>query len=174
MERIEKTVIGGRCLYVGELGNIYRASADGLVPFAKHLRKDGYEYIQVQCNLVRRKLSVHRLVAYVFLSNPNGKPQVNHKDGNTRNNRADNLEWVSGSDNQLHSRYVLGNTTGFKDKAVICIETGEEFVSTRDAWRKTGINYSHISECASGKRKTAGGHRWVYGKEESVCATTET
>ena len=161
-EKLIEIVVDGRCLYVGDYGNIYRASPNGFTAFTKYKRRDGYEYIQVQCNSVRRKLSVHRLVALAFHEPSNDKPQVNHIDGNTQNNRADNLEWVSGSDNQLHSRYILGNATGFKDKAVICIDTGEEFVSTRDAWRKTGINYSHISECASGKRKTAGGFKWAY------------
>ena len=54
----------------------------------------------------------------------------------------------------------LGNQTGFHDVPIVCIETGKTYKSTRDAWRATGVGYSHISECANGKRKTAGGYHW--------------
>ena len=168
MEKVIKELMAsGRCLCVGKDGQVFRKIDSELIPLARHKDKDGYEYVEVTSNGRRSKLLVHRLVATVFHDNPDNLPQVNHIDGNKLNNGADNLEWASNSANQIHSRYVLGNMTGFKDKPVICLDTGEEFISTRDAWRKTGINYSHISECASGKRKTAGGHRWGYLTREA-------
>lgn len=127
----------------------------------KYIRR-GYEYVEVRCNGKRKKFSVHRLVAQAFCENPQNKQQVNHIDGDTTNNWASNLEWVDSSENQYHSRYVLGNQTGFKDRPVVCVDTGETYISTRDAWRKTGVNYCHICECAKGKRKRAGGMRWEY------------
>lgn len=171
---LKGTMAYGRHLCVDRDGNVYRKTQTGMQPLAKHKRKSGYEYVEVSTNGQKKKIAVHRLVAMAFHENPNNYPQVNHIDGNPSNNKADNLEWVSGSDNQLHSRYILGNTTGFKDTPVVCLDTGEEFVSTRDAWRKTGISYSHISECASGKRKTAGGFKWGYIAKEDICTTTET
>lgn len=129
---------------------------------SQYVRKSGYKYILLGTK-PRRKLLVHRLIASAFIDNPYGLQQVNHKDGNKQNNCIENLEWVTGSENQLHSRYELGNQTGFKDAPVICIETQAKYKSTRDAWRSTGINYCHISECANGKRKTAGGYHWERG-----------
>lgn len=56
-----------------------------------------------------RSLTVHRLVATHFISNPSQKAYVNHKDGNKFNNNIENLEWTTPSENKLHA--VKNNLT---------------------------------------------------------------
>lgn len=52
---------------------------------------------------IRKRFFIHRLVAYHFCDGYNPELVVNHKDGNKQNNRADNLEWVTRSQNDLHA-----------------------------------------------------------------------
>ena len=63
----------------------------------------GYHRIRVTVEREKMSYKVHREIAKAFIPNPNNLPQVNHKDGNKDNNRADNLEWCTRSHNVKHS-----------------------------------------------------------------------
>ena len=86
------------------------------------LGKSGYLLVTFSVDNTQSSQNVHRLVARAFIFNEANKPQVNHKDGNKKNNAVDNLEWVTASENGLHSFRVLGNTAwnkGMKKQALI-------------------------------------------------------
>ena len=68
----------------------------------------GYMVVSLCKDGRTQSASVHRLVAKAFISNPEHKPCVNHKDGNPSNNHVDNLEWVTYAENEGHALYVLG------------------------------------------------------------------
>lgn len=72
-----------------------------------NLNQKGYPQLRFYKNNIKYVRNPHRLVAIAFIPNPNNLPQVNHIDGNKKNNRVDNLEWVSNSCNQKHA-YRLG------------------------------------------------------------------
>ena len=65
----------------------------------KSLSTKGYQRV----NLEGRVWAVHRLIALVFVPNPDGLPQINHKNGVKTDNRAKNLEWVSNQQNRDHA-----------------------------------------------------------------------
>ena len=73
-----------------------------------HEMNRGYLDVLLCNNGISQNKTVHRLVAEAFIPNPECKPQVNHKDGNKKNNYVSNLEWVTNSENQLHCCHVLG------------------------------------------------------------------
>ena len=64
----------------------------------------GYEQVSLSVEGKYKSRKVHRLVANAFITNPENKLQVNHIDGNKKNNIADNLEWVTNQENQIHAK----------------------------------------------------------------------
>lgn len=64
-------------------------------------------YIQVQMGRKTVPKYIHRLVAQAFIPNASNKPQINHKNGNKGDNRADNLEWVTASENAFAYGYDI-------------------------------------------------------------------
>lgn len=64
---------------------------------------NGYKQLMIQVKYKRQVFYIHRLVAQLFLNNPENKEQVNHIDSDRSNNRVDNLEWVSIQENMTHA-----------------------------------------------------------------------
>ena len=79
---------------VSNLGNIKGIKFNKILK--QYADKRGYKHVILYKKGRKGKTKlVHRLVAQAFISNPEGKPIVHHKDGNRRNNKAENLQWTT-------------------------------------------------------------------------------
>lgn len=101
-----KPVKGFENYEVSDMGNIkslnYNHTGEAKI-LKPGKQRGGYLYINLYKNAKRYSKKIHRLVAEAFIPNPEGKPQVNHIDGNKKNNKLSNLEWSTNQENQQHA-----------------------------------------------------------------------
>lgn len=117
---------------------------------SEYKSRGGYCGVTLYRNNNGKSYRVHRLVAQAFIPNPENKPEINHIDGNKKNNCVDNLEWVTGEENTLHAWDIglVDNTFG---TAVHCNETGVDYKSVVDASRDTGCPKESIFRVLRGE-----------------------
>lgn len=127
-----------------------------------------YRWAKVRVNGEQKTLFIHRMVAAAFVPNPNNKPQVNHKNGDKFDNRAENLEWVTPSENTQHAE-MLGLRRHFVQPVEMLDADGQPlrtFSSQKEAaeFLGKGTKTGSISRCVKGYQKTAYGYRWRYAR----------
>lgn len=145
----------------------YQASNTGRVKGPRGLNKPfksrgGYMIATLCHNSVRTREGVHRLVAKAFIPNPAGKPQINHKNGIKTDNRPENLEWVTCSENNLHRCQVLKGGGGRPKRPVVCLDTGRIYPSISEAAKATRSRQEQITACCKGRRAKTNSLRWAY------------
>jgi hypothetical protein len=159
-----RPVVGYEGWYeVSNLGRVRRIARDPgartghvLVP---RIRRDGYPFVTLYTgtHASGRMFVVHRLVGAAFLPPRVDAPEINHKDGTRLNARADNLEWVTRGENNLHA-YRTGLRSSvwprsITEIAVIMIRQLRGTEPQSVTARRFGINQSQVSRIQSGKRR---------------------
>lgn len=136
--------------------------------------RKGYLVTDLYMNGKRKTERINRLVASAFVDNPGNKEVVDHLDENKRNNNADNLEWVTHSENikrawksgTMHAtcgmRGHSNPNAGRKGKPFKIVETGEVFNTLHECEAKINGNNRHINDCLKGRQKTHRGYHFEY------------
>ena len=125
--------------------------------------KHGYLRVILSKENTQKKCLVHRLVAKAFIPNLENKPEVNHKDGNKKNNYVENLEWSTCSENIIHSyNNNLRKPSKPHTKKVKCIENNKIYDSLSDCEKDLKISRKSIRNSCIYNRKIFNTYSFVY------------
>lgn len=166
------------CYYASDWGrvkslNYNHTGKEKLLKYA--VDKKGYLYVVLCKDGKRKNKKIHQLVAIAFIPNPDGLPQVNHKDEDKTNNRVENLEWCTHEYNinygTRNKRIAETHTNGRKSKPVYQYTLDGMLVkiwpSSQECGRN-GFDHSAVSKCCRNKYMREGNNVyknfiWKYG-----------
>lgn len=153
---------------LGQIKSLPKHSRWGRLTKEKILKSKGrsnvYCFLGLYKNRIRTTLSEHRLIAMHFIPNPENKPCVNHINGIRNDNRIENLEWCTHSENTFHAHrtglsknselqksILIENNKILHSKKTINIITGEKFSSIKEAALSLQIKMKTLSAKLTGQ-----------------------
>lgn len=157
---------------VSNLGRVYSKKYDRLM----RIYTCNHGYTKTSAN--GKEEYLHRLIAKAFIPNTENKPYINHINGIKNDNRIENLEWCTPTENTNHAIKVLKRNFGASNAGVesklrkpvyqldLYGRIVNKFNSIKEASTKTGIE--NISASISGKYKHAGGYKWKIANPDEV------
>jgi hypothetical protein len=156
-----KDVVWYEWLYmVSNMGRVYSLLSNKIKKVS--VGKFWYGHLALNNNRVRKEYLIHRLVAIAFLENKENKPQVNHINGMKSDNRVENLEWVTQSENQIHAldAWLKKRKKTFQyDMEWNLLNTFKSLAEAGKFLNKTSTN---IWKCCNWWRKQAHWYIWRY------------
>jgi len=168
-----KPIRGYEDLYlISDSGFVWSVAAKTIL---KHTTNEkGYRRVTLSKNSELKNITVHRLVARAFVENLHFKKQVNHIDGDKKNNFKENLEWVTPSENVYHSyeKGLASNQGSKHPRAKLTEEDIPKIFQLRDGG-KTNLEIAEVFDVSrQAISKVLNGRSWghVFDKisEESL------
>lgn len=156
-----KYIPGSNEVYVSNMGRFKKYSGEILEP-----KDDGQGYLRITVsNKLRDRC--HRFVAKAFVPNPDNKSQVDHINGNKKDNRAENLRWVTPRENTQYAEEMgLIHGSGCRRGEIVGISTDHNsimfFSSQKQAGMILGISDKDINKALKEHRQTSHGYYWKY------------
>lgn len=155
----------------------YLISQTGVV-YSRYLKREmkpansgnGYYFVRLCNKGVMKNLMIHRLVAAAFVPNPDGLPEIDHIDGNKKNNVYTNLRYVSHLDNMRNPNTEPKRFEAIRKKQgipVIAFLNGKrvgKYSCLMEAARDLGLSCSHIAKHLKGYFTHVKGYKF-----ERVC-----
>lgn len=165
MEEIWKDIAGWE--------GLYQVSTCGRVKSLKYGKerilkqsKNSSGYLTVSLYIEGKTFSkvVHRLVAIAFIPNPENKIEVNHIDEDKKNNRLENLNWMTSKENSNWGTRIERQVKSISKpiKVIYQDDTYEIWESATVFANEYGINSGGITNVLSGRRKTYYGLQFEY------------
>lgn len=157
------------CYSVSSMGRV-RSNRSGKYLSTNSLAGAGYVKVDFSMNGNKTQTTMHRAVAEAFIERPDGAGEVNHINGVKTDNRVENLQWVTRSENVMHGYYQLGNNVN-----PVIAEPKEgngpslHFKSVCAAGEQ-GFNTSHIYACLRGDYAQYKGYIWRSEKDTNITA----
>lgn len=149
--------------YIGDQGDVLSVKKGKKILY-KSSNQSGYIYSEIYVEGKKIKCYIHREVARAFLEKLPHHQCVNHKNGMKQDNRLENLEYCTYSQNIQHAY-----DTGLKYKATKIVAqyttSGEKikvWQSVNEASKFHGVSPPSISACLTGRERTCAGYVWKY------------
>ena len=150
-----KQIAGYDNYYITKDGKVYNKKTERYLKITQ--RPTGYCVVNLSKNGAYKSFYVHRLVAYAFIPNPEGKPYINHIDENKNNNHFSNLEWCTQKEN-INAGTVIYRSAKTRGQPIQCVETEQTFNSYREAARFYNCDKSDIRKIVNNPNRTLRGY----------------